>query len=138
MMSFGGGEPGAAMMQMLANAVTARRFTFLLLAVATSVLASTQIAAAEEAYPSRPIRLIIPFPPGGPTDVMGRLISQALSEHLRQQVYVDNRPRRRLNARWQDRRQCRARRLYAPSWQRRHARHRADSLSRCRIRSETL
>jgi tripartite-type tricarboxylate transporter receptor subunit TctC len=31
-----------------------------------------QIAGAEEVYPSRPIRLIIPFPPGGPTDVMGR------------------------------------------------------------------
>jgi len=49
-------------------------------AVATSVLASAPIAGAEEAYPSRPIRLIVPFPPGGPTDVMGRLISQTTFE----------------------------------------------------------
>jgi tripartite-type tricarboxylate transporter receptor subunit TctC len=92
MMSFGGGGPGAAVMQMLAIAVGAQRLRFLLLAVATSVLASTQIAAAEETYPNRPVRLIVPFPPGGPTDVMGRLISQALSGRLGQQVYVDNRP----------------------------------------------
>ena len=82
------------MMQALANAIAARclSIVFLLLAVTTSVLASAQVAAAEDAYPTRPIRLIVPFPPGGPTDVMGRLISQALSDQLRQQVYVDNRP----------------------------------------------
>ncbi|HEY2244740.1 MAG TPA: tripartite tricarboxylate transporter substrate binding protein [Xanthobacteraceae bacterium] len=82
------------MMQTLANAIARRGFTiwFLLFAVTTSVLASAQITAAEDAYPSRPIRLIVPFPPGGPTDVMGRLISQALSDQLGQQVYVDNRP----------------------------------------------
>jgi len=79
-------------MQMLANAIARGRSTVLSLAVATSVLASAPIAGAEEAYPSRPIRLIIPFPPGGPTDFMGRLISQTLSNELGQQVYVDNRP----------------------------------------------
>ena len=51
-----------------------------------------QIASADESYPSRPIRLIVPFPPGGPIDVMGRLISQGLTDQLGQQVYVDNRP----------------------------------------------
>jgi len=51
-----------------------------------------QRAPAEDAFPTRPIRMIVPFPPGGPTDVMGRLISQSLSERLGQQVYVDNRP----------------------------------------------
>ena len=82
------------MMQMLAKAIAARALTiwFLLLGATTAVLASVQIAGAEEVYPSRPIRLIIPFPPGGPTDVMGRLISAALSDQLGQQVYVDNRP----------------------------------------------
>lgn len=80
------------MMQTLANAIARGRSTVLLFAVATSVLASAPIAGAEEAYPSRPIRLIVPFPPGGPTDVMGRLISQALSNELGHQVYVDNRP----------------------------------------------
>ena len=82
------------MMQMLAKAIAARALTiwFLLLGATTAVLASVQTAGAEEVYPSRPIRLIIPFPPGGPTDVMGRLISAALSDQLGQQVYVDNRP----------------------------------------------
>jgi hypothetical protein len=79
-------------MQTLAKAIARRRFTiwFLLFAVTTSVLATGPIARADEAYPSRAIRLIVPFPPGGPTDVMGRLISQALSGQLGQQVYVDN------------------------------------------------
>lgn len=81
-------------MQTRANAIARRRSTtsFLLFVVATAVLASAQIAAAEDTYPNRPIRLIVPFPPGGPTDVMGRLIGQALSNELGQQVYVDNRP----------------------------------------------
>jgi tripartite-type tricarboxylate transporter receptor subunit TctC len=92
MVGFRGADRELAMMQTLANAIARGRSTVLLLAVATAVLASAPIAAAEEAYPSRPIRLIVPFPPGGPTDVMGRLISQALSNELRQQVYVDNRP----------------------------------------------
>jgi tripartite-type tricarboxylate transporter receptor subunit TctC len=48
--------------------------------------------AAKGTYPDRPIRLIVPFPAGGPTDVMGRLISQSLSGTLGQPVYVDNRP----------------------------------------------
>jgi tripartite-type tricarboxylate transporter receptor subunit TctC len=49
-------------------------------------------AAAQSDFPSRPIRLIVPYPPGGPTDVMARLVSQFLSGSLGQQVFVDNRP----------------------------------------------
>jgi tripartite-type tricarboxylate transporter receptor subunit TctC len=44
-----------------------------------------------ETYPNRPIRLIVPFPPGGPTDVMGRVIAQALSATLGP-IVLDNRP----------------------------------------------
>ena len=82
------------MTQTLVKAIAARCLTIwlLLLAVTICALANAQIAGAEGAYPSRPIRLIVPFPPGGPTDVMGRLISQGLSDQLGQQVYVDNRP----------------------------------------------
>lgn len=49
-------------------------------------------AAAEPAgFPSRPIRFIIPAPPGGTTDILGRLVGQRLTDVLRQQVVVDNR-----------------------------------------------
>jgi tripartite-type tricarboxylate transporter receptor subunit TctC len=47
--------------------------------------------AAEAAYPSRPIRIIVPFPPGGTTDVVARLMGQKLTEAWGQQVVVDNR-----------------------------------------------
>jgi len=43
-------------------------------------------------YPARPIRLIIPFPPGGSNDIMGRYFAQYLTERLGKQVVVDNRP----------------------------------------------
>jgi tripartite-type tricarboxylate transporter receptor subunit TctC len=80
------------MMQAQATARRCLARGILLLALIVAVLASAQIAVADEPYPARAIRLIVPFPPGGPTDVMGRLISQALSDQLGQQVYVDNRP----------------------------------------------
>jgi tripartite-type tricarboxylate transporter receptor subunit TctC len=57
-----------------------------------AALLCAQVASAEDSYLNRPVRMIVPFPPGGPTDVMGRLISQSLSEMLGQQVYVENRP----------------------------------------------
>src|SRR4029077_18084295 len=53
------------------------------------LLALTASAAAE--YPAKQIRLIIPFPPGGSNDVVGRLVAKELSDQLGQQVYVDNR-----------------------------------------------
>ena len=53
------------------------------------LLALTAPAAAE--YPDKPVRLIIPFPPGGSNDVVGRLVANQLSEKLGHKVFVDNR-----------------------------------------------
>ena len=47
-------------------------------------------SAAAQAYPSKPVRMIIPFPPGGSNDVVGRMIAFQLSERLGKQVVVDN------------------------------------------------
>jgi tripartite-type tricarboxylate transporter receptor subunit TctC len=50
------------------------------------------LAGAQSDYPSHAVRLVVPFPPGGATDVVARLLSARLSEGLKQQVIVDNRP----------------------------------------------
>ncbi len=49
------------------------------------------IASAQTSYPMKPVRLIVPFPPGGSTDIVGRVAAQSLSELWGQQVTVDNR-----------------------------------------------
>lgn len=53
-------------------------------------LLAPALPAVAENYPSRPIRLIVPFPPGGPVDLTARLIGKALSESLGQPVVIDN------------------------------------------------
>src|SRR6185503_10397144 len=55
------------------------------------LLAITAFVASAQNYPSRPIRLIVPYPPGGPTDLVGRTIGQKLTEAWGQQVVVENR-----------------------------------------------
>jgi tripartite-type tricarboxylate transporter receptor subunit TctC len=59
--------------------------------LALLLLAVSLCASAQESYPAKPIRMIVPFPPGGPTDVVARLIGHKLSERWHQQVLVENR-----------------------------------------------
>jgi tripartite-type tricarboxylate transporter receptor subunit TctC len=49
------------------------------------------VAPAQD-YPRKPVRMIIPYPPGGPTDILGRIVAQNLSERFGQQVVVENKP----------------------------------------------
>jgi tripartite-type tricarboxylate transporter receptor subunit TctC len=54
-------------------------------------LLASGISIAQEAWPARPVRFILPFPPGGGTDILGRLIAERLSVHLGQPVVTENR-----------------------------------------------
>jgi len=55
------------------------------------ILSFTSLAASAQTYPVKPIRLIVPYPPGGPTDLVGRSMAQKLGESLGQTVVVENR-----------------------------------------------
>ena len=64
---------------------------FLAGAMVAPLCAQTTSTSSGQAYPAKPVRLILPFPPGGPTDLLGRVIAQKLSDQLGQPVVVDNR-----------------------------------------------
>src|SRR6266542_1950533 len=66
-----------------------RRHFLRLAGAAVGSLAAPSIASAE-VYPARPIRMIVPFAPAGPTDVFARLLAHKLSEHVGKQVFVEN------------------------------------------------
>ena len=60
--------------------------------VSACLLSLAGVAVAQDSWPSKPIRLVVPFTPGGVTDTSGRLIAEHLGKRLNQQVVVDNKP----------------------------------------------
>jgi len=70
--------------------VTGRRAALSL--AATLAILAPHAARAADAYPAKPVRFVVAFPPGGGTDIIARSIAQKLAERIAQQVVVDNRP----------------------------------------------
>ena len=69
-----------------------RRRTFLHLAAVAAALLAVSRFAWTQTYPARPVRIIVPVPPGGALDIIARLMGQWLSERLRQPFVIENRP----------------------------------------------
>jgi tripartite-type tricarboxylate transporter receptor subunit TctC len=68
------------------------RRQLLFLAGSVAVFAASASAAWSQTYPSRPVRMIVPFTPGGSVDIIGRIVAQKLSDSLGAQFYVENIP----------------------------------------------
>ena len=69
-----------------------RRRRFLFLAASAATVPFIAESAKAQAYPARPVRVIVPFSPGGPTDVFARIVTGNLSRSLGQHFYVENQP----------------------------------------------
>src|SRR5713101_4999781 len=67
-----------------------RAGSVLAFALVAVLIAATASQAAE--YPARPIRLVVPYAAGGPTDLFGRLLAEYLAKDLKQAVFVENKP----------------------------------------------
>jgi tripartite-type tricarboxylate transporter receptor subunit TctC len=73
-----------------------RKIRGLLIAAVAALVAALPLiagpAAQADDFPSRPVRIVIAFPPGGPTDLVGRIVADKMTQQLGQRVYIDNKP----------------------------------------------
>src|SRR5262249_56626197 len=74
------------------NVQTPPRRKFLHLAAGAAALPASPCFAWAQAYPTRPVRIIVPYPPGGAPDIVARLMGQWISDRLGQQFIIENRP----------------------------------------------
>jgi tripartite-type tricarboxylate transporter receptor subunit TctC len=72
--------------------MTPKRPTGRLAALALALAFAGTSAVAQQTYPAKPIKIIVPFPPGGAADLVARVVGQKLSENTKQPVIVENRP----------------------------------------------
>lgn len=72
--------------------MTLQKGCLLVLALASALAMLPSARAQAQSYPSKPVRFIIPYPPGGPSDILGRVVAQHLTEAWSVQVVADNRP----------------------------------------------
>ncbi len=59
-------------------------------ALTAIALTSASLMALAQSYPSKPITMVVPFPPGGVADTVGRPVAEAMSRHLKQSIVVEN------------------------------------------------
>ena len=71
---------------------TTRRNTIALACAAITCMSAPFAANAATDYPNQPIKLVVPYPPGGPTDIVARVVAQKLQEQMGQSVIIDNKP----------------------------------------------
>ena len=90
-----------------------------------SLLLLPALAAAQD-FPTKPIRLIVPFPPGGPNDIIARVVGQRMSELIKQPVIIDNRGGQARRARHRCGRKIKSRRLHDRDRERERAGHQPD------------
>jgi tripartite-type tricarboxylate transporter receptor subunit TctC len=72
--------------------MTARESLFRLAAAAAAFAFAATAALAQQAYPAKPVRMIVPFPPGGSADLVARTVGQKFTENTKQPLIVENRP----------------------------------------------